>query len=428
MDCRILRMLTLKSNGHLVCDDSSGYGIVLGEVSTGIGWNILKVINGPVYAHVRRSFAEGRAPWPGVCERCHTFSDGGIPQDTLGHRIRLMIEPTLSCQLGCPSCQRKREGKQRTGEWDLDPAILEALLRSCAKNGIDLEEAHYLGWGEPLLYEGLGDLTRLVRQWHPYCVQEATTSGSIDDPSVLDDVDLDKLTVSCDGVRQESYVTYRRGGEIGKVFKLLEHSSKLDNKPFVEWKYILFDHNDSDRDIEEAQRLAKIFDVESLLFIITHSKKASTRYTVENIRDFPIVFDRASISPAAGIMTVKKAGQIRQSASTLGDMEEISFYLDQVQITNSDILELRGWSLKSDGSYIDKIECYHGPRQVGMAKLRERRRDVQRLREYAAGPDCGFTFKIPLDKNKIYHSLHFIVSSGNRNHEFSAILNFDGIE
>lgn len=427
MDCRILRMLTLKSNGQLVCDDSSGYGIVLGEVSLGIGWNILNVINGPIYAHVRRSFAEGRPPWPNVCERCHTFSDGGRPIDTLGSRIRLMVEPTLSCNLGCPSCMRKREGKRRTGSWDLDPDILEALVRSCAKNDIEIEEVHYLGWGEPLLYEDLGRLTKLVRKWHPHCVQELTTSGSVDDPSVLTDVDLDKLTISCDGVRQESYVQYRRGGEIGKVFRLMEFSRTLKNKPYVEWKYILFDHNDSDEDVFDAQKMAEAYELDSLLFIITHSKKSSQRFHKDNIKEFPITFANAWISPAAGMMTVKLAGRILSEASELGDLEDVSLYVDQALITHSNIMELRGWALRADGKYVDKIEVFHGPRLLGSAKMNERRRDVQKARAYATGPDCGFTFKIPIINEQPYRTLHFLVWSGNQQHELSAALSFEAI-
>lgn len=426
MDCRILRALTLKSNGQLVCDDSSGYGIILGDLSTASNWNIGQVLNGPVYGHVRKSFAEGRAPWPGICEGCHTFSGGGAPNDTLESRISLIVEPTLNCNLRCPSCLRIKEGKTRSGEWDLEPAKFEALLRSCAKNGIEVETVHYLGWGEPLLYAGLGALTRLVRKWHPHCIQEVTTSGSIADPTVLDDTDIDRLTVSCDGALQDSYVKYRRFGEIDQVFGLLDYVSRLKRKPFVEWKYILFEHNDSDEELALAQALAEGFSVDSLLFIITNSKRASKRYTIDNIRSFPMQFARGEISPAAALLTIRQSGRPVPEYSRLGDLADFSFFLDQAQITISNILELRGWSLTADGAYVDRIECYDGPDLLGWARLGHRRSDVSRGRPNAQGPDCGFAFKIPIDAGFAPQSLQFRVSSGEACGRFAATLEFTG--
>jgi organic radical activating enzyme len=427
MDCRILRLLTLKADGNIVCDDSSGYGIVLGEVSTQPGWNIHKVIDAPVYAHVRRAFKEDRAPWPGICESCHTFSKDqaySVGADTLNTRIRLMIEPTLACNLACPSCQRKREGRTRKGGWDLDPAVLEALVRSCAQAGIVIEEAHYLGWGEPLLYPRLAELTAIVRRWHPRCVQEATTSGSIDFETHLEAVDLDKLTVSCDGVRQDSYVQYRRNGSIDKVFSLLENIDRFKIRPFVEWKYILFEHNDSDEDIRKAQDMAKALEIDSLLFIITNSKKKSTRFTPENIDAFPIMYDFVTISPAAGTMMTKRIGEILQAESTLGDREGATLFLDDARVTATDILELRGWALLADGRYADFVDCHVGPRKARI-KPRERRQDVATRRPYAAGPDCGFAFRIRIEEGQAYNELNFALAEGDKRHHFTAVLHFN---
>ncbi len=62
MDCRILRQLMLKADGHLVCDDSNGYFINLGVVSTTRGWSVAQVLTGAAYSHIRTSFEEGRIP------------------------------------------------------------------------------------------------------------------------------------------------------------------------------------------------------------------------------------------------------------------------------------------------------------------------------------------------------------------------------
>jgi organic radical activating enzyme len=417
-------MLTLKSDGHLVCDDSSGYGITLGEVSVQPRWDIRHVLDGPVYGHVRRSFQEGRPPWPGVCEGCHTFSRGGAPHDTLARRVSLMVEPTLACQLACPSCRRKVEAKTRPGDWDLDPRRFEALLASLAKNAIEVEQVHYLGWGEPFLYPRLAELTQLARRYHPDCAQEATTSGSVPFADFLEEVELDRLIISCDGVRQESYVQYRRNGSIALVFELMAQLGRFRSKPFVEWKYILFDHNDSDDDILLAQEQARAFGLQSLLFIITNSKGASRRFTPDTIETFPLRHDFVTISPAAGIMTTREAGVILPEVSQLGDKAGMSLFVDLANITNSNILELRGWALNADGSYIDAIECFAGPDRLAVAVPRDRRRDVTRARPHAAGPDCGFIFRIPLRGRRAINALTFRARAGERSEDFSAVIHF----
>lgn len=95
MDCRVLREITLKSNGCLACEDSLGYGIELGQVSRSPAWQLKEVLNGPKYRHVRSSFQAGKVPWPDICEQCDFFSGCSSPLDTLDHRMEILVEPTL---------------------------------------------------------------------------------------------------------------------------------------------------------------------------------------------------------------------------------------------------------------------------------------------------------------------------------------------
>jgi len=97
MDCRILRHVTLKSDGHFGCDDNLGYGINLGQVSLSTNWRFRDVLNNPIYNHIRSSFKSGQVPWKNLCEKCDLFSDGTDANDTLDTRIELLVEPTLNC-------------------------------------------------------------------------------------------------------------------------------------------------------------------------------------------------------------------------------------------------------------------------------------------------------------------------------------------
>src|SRR5277367_2100225 len=146
MDCRILRQVTLKADGHLGCDDSVGYGINLGHVSLTPGWRLRDVLNGPVYTHVRASFKEGRVPWPGVCEGCDLFSSGAHPVDSLGRRIDLLVEPTLACNISCACCLRKQIISKGRNTSSLDPAILKQFIESCRFDNIAIDQVHYIGW------------------------------------------------------------------------------------------------------------------------------------------------------------------------------------------------------------------------------------------------------------------------------------------
>ncbi len=146
MDCRILRQVTLKSDGHLGCDDSVGYGIDLGRVAPGGGWRLRDVLNGPVYSHVREVFRDGRVPWPGTCEGCDLLADGRAAEDTLDRHIDLLVEPTLACTLGCACCLRKSILRKGRTEDAMDPEVLRQFVGACVREGIALGEVNSIGW------------------------------------------------------------------------------------------------------------------------------------------------------------------------------------------------------------------------------------------------------------------------------------------
>jgi MoaA/NifB/PqqE/SkfB family radical SAM enzyme len=81
---------------------------------------------------------------------------------------------------------------------------------------------------------------------------------------------LDYVTVSLDGVTQDSYQQYRVRGDVREVFdnlkRLLSAKKTLRSKtPFVEWQFIVFKHNE--HEVEEARKLASELGVDLLRFI-----------------------------------------------------------------------------------------------------------------------------------------------------------------
>ncbi len=276
MDCRILRQIMLKSEGHLVCDDSVGYGINLGHVSLEPGWRIKDVLNSPKYRHVRHSFAEDRIPWPGMCEGCNLFSAGATANDTLDHRVELLVEPTLSCDISCACCFRKQIISKGRSTGSLDPAILLQLVKGCNAENINIEQVHYIGWGEPLMHDRFEELPNIVKRTFPLASQTVTTAANVEFRRSMGSAPLDSIVVSADSSRQSAYERYRRGGHMQTVFKFMADCKRHGhNGIFPEWKYILFEWNDSNEDVLEAQRIGDDLGVDSLLFIITSSKWAS---------------------------------------------------------------------------------------------------------------------------------------------------------
>lgn len=81
---------------------------------------------------------------------------------------------------------------------------------------------------------------------------------------------LDYVTVSLDGVTQESYQQYRVRGDIAEVLdnlkRLLSAKKALKSKtPFVEWQFIVFKHNE--HEVDQARKLASELGVDLLRFI-----------------------------------------------------------------------------------------------------------------------------------------------------------------
>jgi hypothetical protein len=425
MDCRVLRQLMLKADGNLVCDDSNGYFINLGQVSLAPGWSISQILTGGVYAHVRRAFQAGQTPWPSICETCDLFSKAGIPRDTLDSRIRLMIEPTLHCKLACPTCKRVQEGNRRSGSWDLDPDLFSALLHSCAKQRIAVEEIQYLGWGEPLLHTGFDRLTHVAREHAPAASQEVTTTGNVEFHDGLRFAQLDRVVISCDGVRPESYATFRRQGQLSAVFQFMRQARRgFEQAPFMEWKYIVFDHNDTDEDIINAQTLAESFGLDSILFILTNSKNRSRRFDVANMHEFPIRSKIASVMPAAAMMKTSWTGVVMPETSSLGEGRFASLYLDRCTITESNMAVFEGWSLASDLSYVDSVDLIRGNRVRSRVRTQHRRMDVLAARQGAQGPDCGFLIRFPIEQIELEESFLFAVKTRTGEQTFRAHVRF----
>jgi hypothetical protein len=106
---------------------------------------------------------------------------------------------------------------------------------------------------------------------------------------------IDELTFSIDGATPESYARYRRRGDFDKAIRNLralvdeKRSAGLD-VPFVNWRYILFTHNDGDDEMRRARSLAADIGVDRLCWEITdHPENLFSRRFLPGTADYAAI-------------------------------------------------------------------------------------------------------------------------------------------
>jgi len=94
---------------------------------------------------------------------------------------------------------------------------------------------------------------------------------------------IDEVTFSIDGATPDTYIQYRQRGDFNKAITNL--TAAVDEKrrngrdvPFINWRYILFNWNDSDEEMALARRMAADIGVDRLSWEITdHPENAYSR-------------------------------------------------------------------------------------------------------------------------------------------------------
>jgi len=161
----------------------------------------------------------------------------------------IKVEPTSNCFLKCPQCSH---GKGELKNEDNEKTIL--TLDNFKKIIGPFEESLF---GVSLSHRGEPLLNPYLFQIIAYCYErnigtEFPTSFSVKlSQEQIEQIvvcGLDHLIVSIDGITQDVYEQYRRGGDLNLVLKnvstLIDIKNKLKSKtPFIEFKFILFDHN-----------------------------------------------------------------------------------------------------------------------------------------------------------------------------------------
>lgn len=284
--CTMCHSLYVKANGEMPCWDDVGEAMILRTLDEGA---LLDDRESPVFygaelQHIRQSFIDGKQPFPDFCSLCAVRGQGGTVTALRPRTMEVLhLEASYLCHLSCPQCiPAKARRDLKSPPFNMTPRLLEGLLRELRSEGIDaIRFIHFEGRGDPLVNPALPQLIESSRRFYPRSIIGATTHGSYRYMPWIVRSSLDLLRVSIDGATPHSYEKYRAGGRFEQVIDFLsqlrDDRNRLGTSLRVEWKYILFEWNDSDDEMSRAVDLARQLQVR-LTFVRTHTPGRSQRF------------------------------------------------------------------------------------------------------------------------------------------------------
>ena len=181
-----------------------------------------------------------------------------------GSPISIAIEPTTSCNLRCPECPSGlRSFTRDTGM--LDENFFRKTIDELHK------EIFYLTFyfqEEPYLNPKFLEMVQYASGKNIYTAT-STNAHYLDDANAKATVEsgLDRLIISIDGTTQESYESYRIGGELQKVIEgtknILRWKKELKSStPHVIFQFVVFKQNE--HQIEDVKKLGKELGVDEV--------------------------------------------------------------------------------------------------------------------------------------------------------------------
>jgi radical SAM protein with 4Fe4S-binding SPASM domain len=181
-----------------------------------------------------------------------------------GMPISIAIEPTTSCNLRCPECPSGlRSFTRETGM--LEESFFKKTIEEL------YNEIFYLTFyfqGEPYLNPKFLEMVKHASEKNIYTAT-STNAHFLDDKNAKATVEsgLDRLIISIDGTTQESYQSYRIGGDIEKVIEgtknILKWKKALKSKtPHVIFQFVVFRQNE--HEVEDIKKLGKQLGVDEV--------------------------------------------------------------------------------------------------------------------------------------------------------------------
>jgi hypothetical protein len=132
---------------------------------------------------------------------------------------------------------------------------------------------YFSGRGEAGLHAKTWDMVQLAKErlGTDFLVN---TNGNIEFSEKIVHSGLDKIKIAIDGIDQNAYAHYRRGGCLDAVVDFTRKIAELKaasgkTTPRIIWQYILFDHNADEKSLVRLQETAMDIGVDEILFKTT---------------------------------------------------------------------------------------------------------------------------------------------------------------
>lgn len=242
--------------------------------------SIEEVFRNPEYLALQDRLWEGYR-----CRDCGHFrevAEEGAPPPAVRQKLptRLVLETTVKCNIRCPNppCLANNDASVRTR--DQDGLTLEAVHRVAGELGENLQTILFYNYGEPFMNRAAESMLAALREKAPAAKIVTSTNGILlADPARAEKVVAavpDHVTFTISGVTQESYGRYHVRGQLVKAMKGLKNVCdakrvRCQAVPHVLWRYLVFNWNDSDAEIDQAVATAEEYGVDELSLYLTNT-------------------------------------------------------------------------------------------------------------------------------------------------------------
>ena len=174
----------------------------------------------------------------------------------------------------------------------------ELFRRVVDEVGPTLGRLDFFNYCEAFLHKRAVEMCEYIKATFPHVYLYTSTNGlalTEDQARRLARSGIDEVTFSLDGATQESYEQYRQRGRLDVALRNL--AAMADEKrragldlPFLNWRYILFNWNDSDLEMNRAREIAAEVGVDRLCWEITdHPEHAYSRRFRPGSADFATI-------------------------------------------------------------------------------------------------------------------------------------------
>ncbi len=200
-----------------------------------------------------------------------------------GYPYVLYIEPASVCNLRCPGCLAYDDSYHKGF------LTLENFRTVVDKYKDYLYDIELYSWGEPFLNKNIFEMIRYAKAQNIF-VRTSSNFNTVKDKDIEDIVTsgLDQINLSIDGITEESYQIYRKGGRLSVVMdnliKLINRKRYLrSSTPIIEWQFIVSRYNENE--IPRVKEMAREVGVDilrlDLPFSLIHINEADDRSAYE---------------------------------------------------------------------------------------------------------------------------------------------------